>query len=158
MRRSPSITRARSDETGFSLAELLVVVAIIGLFCLVAIPSVGNYIRAGKVRAANDTLMGDLRAVRYIAITNHAAGSLTIDGTAGTWSYSDIHGTTISRALDKNVRFTSGNATVTFASDGTTTTGPTSIVIRGNVLPSIDHQYTISITTIGRLSSAFAKV
>jgi len=157
--------QARRGDAGFSLAELLVVVAIIGLFCLVAIPSVGNYIRAGKVRAGNDTLMGDLRAVRYIAITNHAAGSLTIslNTTTGIWSwtYSDIHGNSVNRTLEKNVRFTTpstGSTTVTFASDGTVSTGATTLVIRGNVLTNVDHQYTISVTTIGRLSSAFAKV
>jgi prepilin-type N-terminal cleavage/methylation domain-containing protein len=149
---------ARRLERGFSLAELLVVIAIIGLFCLVAIPAVGNYIRAGKVRAANDLLMGDLRAVRYIAITNHANGSLTIDGSAGSWSYTDIHGNTISRVVDPGVRITSGSATITFAADGTTTSGGTTIVIQGNVLPSVDHQYSISITTVGRLTSAFARV
>ena len=150
--------RARRRERGFSLAELLVVIAIIGLFCLVAIPAIGNYIRAGRVRAANDLLMTDLRAVRYIAITNHASGSLTIDGTAGTWTYSDIHGTTVSRTLENGVRFTSGSATITFASDGTASTGATTIVIQGNVLPSVDHQFTISISTVGRMTSAFARV
>src|SRR5262245_5134611 len=156
MRHIPLPTRRH--ERGFSLAELLVVIAIIGLFCLVAIPAIGNYIRAGRVRAANDLLMGDLRAVRYIAITNHASGSPTIAGTAGPWSYTDIHGRTVSRVVDPGVRFTSGNATVTFGSDGTATSGATTIVIQGNVLPSVDHQYSISITTVGRMTSAFARV
>ena len=158
MMRSRLLVPVRREEHGFSLAELLVVVAIIGLFCLIAIPAVGNFIRAGKVRAANDLLMGDLRAVRYIAITNHASGSLTIDAGAGSWSYSDIHGNTISRVVDKGVRFTSGNATITFGADGTATTGVATIVIQGNVIPNVDHQYTISISTVGRLTSAFAKV
>jgi prepilin-type N-terminal cleavage/methylation domain-containing protein len=158
MMRSRLLVPARRAERGFSLAELLVVIAIIGIFCLIAIPAVGNFIRAGKVRAGNDLLMGDLRAVRYIAITNHVSGSLTIDSTAGTWSYSDIHGGTVTRTLDPGVRITTGNATITFGSDGTTTSGATTVVLQGNVIPSVDHQYTISITTVGRLTSAFAKV
>jgi prepilin-type N-terminal cleavage/methylation domain-containing protein len=151
---------SRRDEHGFSLAEMLVVIAIIGLFCLVAIPAVNNFIRAGKVRTANDTLMGDLRAVRYIAITNHATATLTINGAAGTWSYLDVHGNTVSRVMEKGVNFVpaSGTTNISFASDGTTTSGGTTIVIQGNVLPSVDHQFTIGITTVGRLTSTFARV
>lgn len=166
MMRSTTFVSLRRREHGFSLAELLVVVAIIGLFCLVAIPAVNNYIRAAKVRTANDTLMGDLRAVRYIAITNHLdpildpGGTLTINNAAGTWSYFDIHGKPVTRAMEKGVRFVpaTGTTTITFKADGTLNTGPTSIVIQGNVLPSVDYQFTISITTVGRLTSAFARV
>ncbi len=56
----------------------LVVVAIIGLFVLVTIPAMGNYIRAARVRASNDGIVADLRAVRYIAITNRTTATLNL--------------------------------------------------------------------------------
>jgi len=155
--RRPAFVSAPRSETGFSLAEMLVVIAILGLFCLIAIPAVGNYIRAARVRTANDLMMGDLRAVRYIAITNRVDSTLTIDTAGGTWNYADIHGTTVTRALEPGVTFQTGTpASVTFKPDGTTTAGGSSIVIRGNVT-NVNHTFTISITTVGRLSSVLVK-
>jgi len=155
--RRPAFVSAPRSETGFSLAEMLVVIAILGLFCLIAIPAVGNYIRAARVRTANDLMMGDLRAVRYIAITNRVDSTLTIDTAGGTWNYADIHGTTVTRTLEPGVTFQTGTpASVTFKPDGTTTAGGSSIVIRGNVT-NVNHTFTISITTVGRLSSVLVK-
>ena len=57
MRRRTTLLSSGCDARGFSLAEMLVVIAIIGLFCLVAIPAVNNYIRAGKVRSASALLV-----------------------------------------------------------------------------------------------------
>jgi prepilin-type N-terminal cleavage/methylation domain-containing protein len=71
-------TRARASESGYSLAELMVVVAIIGIFSLVTIPAMTNFNRANKIRAAVRELNSDLRAVRTLAITQSTPMTITI--------------------------------------------------------------------------------
>ncbi len=57
------------DQRGYSLAELLTVVAIIGVFSLISIPSFVNYSRSAKVRTSTRQFNSDLRAARSRAIT-----------------------------------------------------------------------------------------
>lgn len=57
------------DQRGYSLAELLTVVAIIGVFSLISIPSFVNYSRSAKVRTATRQFNSDLRAARARAIS-----------------------------------------------------------------------------------------
>ena len=141
---------------GVTLPEILIVLAIMGLFILVAIPAVNNYIRASKVRTSNDVLLEDLRAARYVAITNRISSAVTIDQSAKTWQYTDIHGRSITRALESGVSFSSVTGSpVTFQSDGSASTAAT-IVIQGTV-STLTHQFTISVTTVGRVSSVFTR-
>ncbi|HYK03785.1 MAG TPA: GspH/FimT family pseudopilin [Thermoanaerobaculia bacterium] len=67
-----------ASERGYSLIELMVVVAIIGIFSLVTIPAMTNFSRMNKVRAAVRELNSDLRAVRTLAITQSAPMTITM--------------------------------------------------------------------------------
>jgi Tfp pilus assembly protein FimT len=160
--------RARDGaEGGVTITELLVVVAIIGLFVLVTIPAMGNYIRAARVRASNDGLVADLRAIRYIAITNRTASSLSLNQTARTWSYTDIHGATVTRTLEPGVTMPSLKAppsgsslttlTVTFKPDGSLSTPEAEIKIQGTAAQGVTHTWTISVSLTGRVSSVFTR-
>ncbi len=71
-------TRAHASERGYSLVELMVVVAIIGIFSLVTIPAMTNFSRMNKVRSAIRTLNSDLRAVPTLAITQSTPMTMTI--------------------------------------------------------------------------------
>ena len=156
----PSIAADRiKNQRGVTLPEMLVVLAIIGMFVVVTLPALGNYIRASRVRVSNDVLMEDLRAARYIAITNHTTDSVTFDQAAGTYRYTDIRGALVVRRLESGVSFSSlTNTPITFTSDGSLSTSAPTIVILGTVMSGTSHQYTISVTTVGRSSSVFAKV
>lgn len=56
-------------QRGYSLAELMTVVAIIGVLSLVSIPSFVSYSRSLKIRSATRQFNSDLRAARARAIT-----------------------------------------------------------------------------------------
>jgi len=81
--------RRRIGEAGFSLAELLVVLVIIGITATVAIPSVGSYYRAYRIRSASDLLVGHMRVARQIAVSQRLPVTFTVNPSpANTYAFS----------------------------------------------------------------------
>jgi prepilin-type N-terminal cleavage/methylation domain-containing protein len=66
---NPHAKSNRSAERGFSLAEMLVVVAIIGIMTLVLVPNFISMYNSGKFKASARTLTSSLRNARQIAIS-----------------------------------------------------------------------------------------
>lgn len=65
----PHAKSKRSAERGFSLAEMLVVVAIIGIMTLVLVPNFISMYNSSKFKASARTLTSALRNARQIAIS-----------------------------------------------------------------------------------------
>ena len=83
--------RPRTDrsEAGFSLAEMLVVIVIIGLAAAVFVPNVGTFYKAYRVRSAADQISSHMRTARQIAVTQHLPVTFTINPSpANTYSFS----------------------------------------------------------------------
>jgi prepilin-type N-terminal cleavage/methylation domain-containing protein len=58
-------------DHGFSLAELLAVMALIGIAIGIGIPIINEQVRIAEVRSAADELVLHLRAARMISVTKH---------------------------------------------------------------------------------------
>ena len=67
----------RSSQRGYSLTEMLTVVALIGVLSLVSIPQFMNFYRANKMKSAMRTFATHIRAARQRAITEHRRTAVT---------------------------------------------------------------------------------
>lgn len=61
----------RSSEKGYSLAEALVVVGIVGVISVVTVPNFITMYRSSKMKAAVRQLASDLRGARQVAVSKH---------------------------------------------------------------------------------------
>jgi prepilin-type N-terminal cleavage/methylation domain-containing protein len=62
----------RRNSRGYSVVEMLVVVAIIGILSLVTVPAFMNFQRRNAVRSALRSFTSDIRSYRQHAITKNA--------------------------------------------------------------------------------------
>ena len=157
-RRTPRITQRR-HAAGFSLTELLVVIAIMGIFITFAGPAFTQSYRAYKVRSAAQELTLALRAARQVAVSTRAASSLVVNTSSRNYSWTDVKGRTRVWDLPVGVNFISASpATITFATNGTVTTGAASVVLQTTVTGSRADRWTVDLNTVGRVTSSYAMV
>lgn len=70
---------------GFSLIELMVVVALIGILLALGIPGIGNWIGDARLRATAESLTNQVRLAQATAVTQNRVTALVL--TSGTPAY-----------------------------------------------------------------------
>ncbi|WP_277372793.1 GspH/FimT family pseudopilin [Pseudomonas sp. AA-38] len=122
------------SSRGFTLIELMVVLAIIAIVAAVAVPSYQSSIEAGHKTSAINNLLGALQFARSEAVTRRSDVKVCASG-GGTscngndWSAGGVvlDGTTLLRTIPPAPEVViTGNA-ITFNDDGTTTASSISI-------------------------------
>jgi type IV fimbrial biogenesis protein FimT/type IV fimbrial biogenesis protein FimU len=69
------------NARGFGLAELLVVVAVIGMISAVGYPYVATYLRTASLRAGAQELAAVINGARQLAIARNTNVCVTLSGT-----------------------------------------------------------------------------
>ncbi len=156
------MTGQASAEQGYSLPELLVVIALIGLFVLFAGPATKDAYRSYKVRSVADNLATDLRALRYNAVANRAPRSITINNQSAAppnqYSYTNYKGRPITVLIEPWVSIeTTSAAAITFNTNGSTgAVGNQTVSVSAMINESRNDRYTITVTPSGTISTAYS--
>lgn len=116
--------RFRYGEKGFTLIEILVVVAILGVIAAVAVPNVGKFLKKGHQEAAVTELHNVQTAV-MAAMADGEVGTITsVDDAPTTADFTSTSDVTVSANVTVGDYIVGGNASVqgeySVESDGTT--------------------------------------
>lgn len=76
------MSQRRSEASGFTLVELMIIVVIMGLVLGMTAPGVSRFIRSSRMAGAQNTLMNDLRYARSLATTGRSTYELRLAPTS----------------------------------------------------------------------------
>jgi type IV fimbrial biogenesis protein FimT len=80
-------------QSGLTLLELMVAVAVIGILASLALPSFNTTIQQGRMRLVVDTVMSDLREASTMALSAGPGERITLEvaNPGASWSYTLSH-------------------------------------------------------------------
>ena len=141
------------NQSGVTLLELVVVIAIMGIIASFAVPSFTASIAQARLKLVVETLRSDLIDAQRSVLAHGAAGTATttfVDGSS--WSYT----ITGSKSLSRDHSQFSGSVTMTssFASDTFTITQRTqnhqdAATVGNIVVNNTDSSVTVSQSAVG---------
>jgi prepilin-type N-terminal cleavage/methylation domain-containing protein len=158
-------TRKSTGQAGFSLAEMLGVLALIGIVVAIGIPLINEQVRIADIRSAADQMGVHMRAARMIAVAQHrnVDVNVTVDPT-NTYSYCAVNPTPSCPSsqlrtikMPGTAKLIAGSAgTITFHSDGSS--GAPSTVTIESLVSTKTERWTLTVNTLGMVSIAHTRV
>lgn len=145
---------------GFSLPELLVVLAIMGLALTVAVPLVAEQIRLAAIRGAADQFTVDLKAARMIAVSKRAPVDVTVaTSPANSYQYVRTDGTLRVITMPSQVSIVSSTSPIQFLpTGGLSSTTPATTVIEAALPGGGVERWTVTTSILGVAKSVRQRV
>ena len=159
----------RHRQAGFSLAEMLIVIAFIAIAVAIGIPLVNEQVRIAEVRSSADDLALHLRAARMLAVAKHKTIVFTVTA--------DPTNEFFYRASDDSAIFTAGGnpkkrgpfkmpgkvkiatgsaGTITFLQNGAVS-ATSSVILESQVSSSLER-WTATVNTVGLTTLAHVRI
>ncbi len=135
-----------NSSKGFSLIELIIVVAIIGIIAMIGVPSYGNMMERNRVVSASNNLLGAMQLARSEAATRHTEVRVCASSDQSTcsgsdWSAGGLVMITASNELIRLIPATNdvaiNGAAINFRSDGTSAGGFVTVGDRSVIVNAI---------------------
>lgn len=147
---------------GFTMPELIVVVAIVGVIAGLSVPSLWTYVRTATVRAGAEEMVTVLNGARQLAIQMNTTVCVTNDGIRAQYHVGNCGGaawTGVGTDADGNIRLAnnlsvSGSSNLCFNYLGAGSTTPAPCAANGTLTvtnPSGEATVRVIMATTGRV-------
>jgi len=147
----------RKRWSGVTLPEFLIVASLLAIMVLFLSPLVAERARVAKVRSSAAQLALDVRAARWVAVSNRATVSMTFDVGGNQYQYVDAHGRTRTIRLPEGVSLVSSTSPIQFLSNGSVPGGATT-VIEIELSSGRKSRWTVATNTLGVPQTTHEKV
>ena len=146
--------RHASRARGFSLTEILVVVAIMGLAIAIAVPLVAENVNQARIRTAADQFSVDLRAARMIAVGKRATPYLDVSvqpDPVNRYTFVNGRGETRVVQFPTGVRIITPTTayTVRYLRDGSVSGGGNTTVLRVRLSKGAEEEWRVITNAMG---------
>ena len=161
MNHQPGINRIGRGARGFSVSELLTVVALMSLMVLFAGPAIADAYRGYQARSAANLLVNNLRALRYNAVAQRAPQTITIHDEADTtlanhYLFTNLKGQVVDIDVAPATIDAAAPSSITFNINGGTGTGAQTILIERDINTGRGDRYSITVTPSGTIQTAYS--
>ena len=133
----------QKHRSGFTLVEILIVIAIMSIVLAMALPKMGNMNDRNQMRSAKDGIASRMSTVRAQAISTGRVSTLYLAGdsiryTTGTGATETAKGTTINLNRQFGVKVISSAVTIAFDGRGMTSGAAQKVIFtRGSLTDSL---------------------
>ncbi|HEX5044630.1 MAG TPA: prepilin-type N-terminal cleavage/methylation domain-containing protein [Candidatus Polarisedimenticolaceae bacterium] len=155
--------RHASRARGFSLTEILVVLAIAGLAIAITVPLVAENVNQARIRTAADQFSVDLRAARMIAVSKRATPFLDVSvepDPVNRYTFVNGRGETRVVQLPRGVRIITPTTayTVRYLRDGSVSGGGNTTVLRVQLSNHNEEEWRVITNATGMTRTTRARI